>query len=354
MKKILVLFPLLAITMLTMAQAQYFYEWKNGSYIKRSVLEIDSITFAIQETPENPEQTTGYFSMLYSFNGNYDLDNSLSYYEWTETDPLLLPLFQAGDAVWRNGNPGFKLSMSSTPADDYPTTVSNGTGPDGTDCVKLQTKSTGSFGFMVGMPNASGSLFNGVFDVTNALKNFRLATKFGIPFRYLPVKIEADLRMENMGEITAAEGTFMDEPDLFCVLYDNCGGTYVLNGNDVLSSDKIVAIARLEHYYDEADPKKDLPTMSPKHGVTSEWQHFELYLDYNPFDRSKEKPDTLIAEKAAEQIDMEKLANYGYSIAVGAFSSWQGVYFKANIGSTLYLDNIKLTCYSPYASSEGR
>lgn len=343
--------------MLTMAQTQYFYEWKNGSYTKRSVFEIDSITFAIQETPEtpdSPEQDSKYFSMLYTFNGNYDLDKSRSYYEWKETDPHLLPLFQTGDAVWRNANPGFKLSMSSAPADDYPTIASKGTGPDGTDCVRMQTKSTGSFGAMVGIPNASGSLFNGVFDVTNALKNFRLATKFGVPFRYLPVKLEADLRMENMGNVSDTEGMFMDEPDLYCVLYDNCGGTYMLNGNDVLSSDKIVAIARLKHDYDETNPKKDLPTMSPKHGVTSEWKHFELYLDYNPFDRTKEKPDTLIDEKTAERIDMDKLANYGYSIVIGASSSWQGAHFKANIGSTLYLDNLKLTCYDPYASGEER
>lgn len=309
----------------------------------------------IHEAEEEVEIESGSsrFQMKYIFDNNYAFDKSSSYYEWTETDPQLLPLFQTGDAVWRNGNPGYKLSKSSAPAEDYPTIAAKTAGPDGSDCVKLETKSTGSFGAMVGMANAAGSLFNGVFDVTNALKNARLATKFGVPFRYLPVKIEADLRMENMGEISDAEGTFMDEPDLYCVLYDNCGGTYMLNGNDVLSSDKIVAIARLEHYYDEADPKKDLTTMSPKHGVTSEWQHFELYLDYNPFDRTKEKPDTLIDEKAAERIDMDKLANYGYSIVIGASSSWQGAHFRANIGSVLYLDNIELTCYNPYGSGDG-
>jgi hypothetical protein len=51
---------------------------------------------------------------------------------------------------------------------------------------------------------------------------------------------------------------------------------------------------------------------------------------------------------------MDKLANYGYSIVIGASSSWQGAHFKANIGSTLYLDNLKLTCYDPYASGEER
>lgn len=291
----------------------------------------------------------GRFTMLYGFNGNYDLDKSRSYYEWTETDPLLLPLFQTGDAVWRNGNPGFKLSSSSSPADDYPTAASKGTGPDGSDCVRLQTKSTGSFGAMVGMANASGSLFNGVFDVTNALKDALQATKFGVPFRYLPVKLEVDLRAENMGLV---DGQFTDEPDVYCVLYDNCGGTFMLNGADILSSDKIVAIARLDHYYDDNDPKKDKPTTSPKHGVTDEWKHFTLELDYDPFNRNKEKKDTLVDADYERFIDKQKLANYGYSLAIGASSSWQGGSFKAHIGSTLYVDNIKLTCFNPFTVEE--
>lgn len=294
-------------------------------------------------------QTTR-FVMEYTFDGNYDLDKTRSYFEWTETNPEILPLFQTGDAVWRNGNPGYKLSKSSAPAEDYPTVAAKGMGPEGSDCVKLETKSTGSFGAMVNMPIAAGSLFNGVFDVTNALKNARLATKFGVPFRYLPVKLEADLRMEDMNVV---EGTFMDEPDLYCVLYDNEGGTYMLNGNDVLSSDKIVAIARLKHFYDEADPRKDKTTMSPEHGVISEWKHFELYLDYDPFNRNKEKPDTLIDSNPSKHVDLNKLANYGYSVVIGASSSWQGAHFKASEGSKLYLDNIKLTCYNPYEASGG-
>lgn len=292
------------------------------------------------------------FAMNYTFDGNFDLDKSRSYYEWTETDPLLQPLFQTGKPVWQNGNPGYKLSKSAAPADDYPTTVAKGVGPDGSDCIKLETKSTGSFGAMVNMPTAAGSLFNGLFDVSNALKDALLATRFGVPFRYLPVKLEADLRMEGMASVADAGGTFMDEPDLYCVLYDNCGGTYTLNGNDVLSSDKIVAIARLAHHYDEAVPRKDKTTMSPIHGVTGEWKHFELYLDYNPFDRTKEKADTLTDAVMAERIDMGKLSDYGYSIVIGASSSWQGAHFRANVGSKLYLDNIKLTCNNPLGSGE--
>ena len=34
------------------AQSQYFYEWKDGKYIQRSVSEVDSITFSLPESPE--------------------------------------------------------------------------------------------------------------------------------------------------------------------------------------------------------------------------------------------------------------------------------------------------------------
>ena len=35
-----------------MAQSQYFYEWKDGKYVQRSVSEVDSITFSLPESPE--------------------------------------------------------------------------------------------------------------------------------------------------------------------------------------------------------------------------------------------------------------------------------------------------------------
>ena len=34
-----------------MAQGQYFYEWKDGKYVQRSVSEVDSITFNLPDTP---------------------------------------------------------------------------------------------------------------------------------------------------------------------------------------------------------------------------------------------------------------------------------------------------------------
>ena len=52
MKKIFTLIVLLAMTIGAMAQGQYFYEWKDGKYVQRSLAEVDSITFSLPESAE--------------------------------------------------------------------------------------------------------------------------------------------------------------------------------------------------------------------------------------------------------------------------------------------------------------
>ena len=52
MKKIFTLIAFLAVTIGAMAQNQYFYEWKDGKYIQRSLAEVDSITFSLPESAE--------------------------------------------------------------------------------------------------------------------------------------------------------------------------------------------------------------------------------------------------------------------------------------------------------------
>lgn len=52
MKKIFSLIALLVMTIGAMAQGQYFYEWKDGKYVQRSLAEVDSITFSLPESPE--------------------------------------------------------------------------------------------------------------------------------------------------------------------------------------------------------------------------------------------------------------------------------------------------------------
>ena len=52
MKKIFTLIALLAFVLGAMAQGQYFYEWKDGKYVQRSLSEVDSITFSLPESAE--------------------------------------------------------------------------------------------------------------------------------------------------------------------------------------------------------------------------------------------------------------------------------------------------------------
>ncbi len=259
---------------------------------------------------------------------DYALDSSGKYYVWN-ADGNAAAVFT--DGQWKNGNPGFRLSMSSAQPLEYPSVPVAGGGPDGSDCVKLETKDTGAFGRMVNMRIASGSLFNGEFDVGSALSNALAATRFGSPFRYIPrvmqcwVKwVPGDTFQDRYGN--TVEGV-VDEPDFYVVVYRNTdedGNQVMLDGDDVLSSPYIVGMGRLAHHYN-ADGSDQL-SADPIHGLTDQWQEVELEVTYT------------------EEIDEEVLANNGYSMVIDFASSWQGAYFQGAVGSKLYIDDVTLYC----------
>lgn len=255
---------------------------------------------------------------------SYHLDSSGKFYVWDAPDVFT-------DGIWKNGNPGFKISRSSAKPLDYPSTPVVGGGPDGSACLKLETCDTGPFGRMAGMRIASGSMFNGIFDVSNALKDALKATQFGSPFAHKPVQMTVWLRYERGNDYWNKEGQTIagvwDEPDAYAVLYRNedaAGNKVQLDGNDVLSSPYIVALGRLPHHYN-ADGTDQL-SAEPVHGVTGEWQEFTLPVVYR------------------SEIDSDILQERGYSLIIGFASSWQGAHFMGAIGSKLYIDNIQLFC----------
>jgi len=259
---------------------------------------------------------------------NYDLDGTGKYYVW-EAPSVFID--ETGKSTWKNGNPGYKLSMSSAKPMDYPSTPVVGGGPDGSTCLKLETCDTGPFGRMVNMRLASGSMFNGVFDVANALKDPLKATQFGSPFTFKPVMLRVWLRYEPGSVYQDRNGKpvegIIDEPDVYVVLYrnvDESGNKVQPDGNDMLTNPYIIGKGRLPHNLD-ADGS-DLLTGNPIHGITSEWQEFSIPLEYT----SEPDPDILAEE--------------GYGIIISIASSWQGGYFKGAIGSKLYVDNLQLFC----------
>ena len=255
---------------------------------------------------------------------SYHLDASGKYYVWDA--PEVFP-----DATWKNGNPGFKISKSSAKPMDYPSTPAAGAGPDGSDCVKLETCDTGPFGRMANMRLASGSMFNGIFDVGNALTAPLEATLMGSPYTHKPIQVRIWLRYEQGSVFQDRDGKpvegVVDEPDFYIVFYRNEdaeGNKVQLNGGDILTNPNIVGLGRLPHHYNSDG--SDQISNDPIHGVTDEWQEFTIPVVYR------------------SEIDATILENQGYSIAFGSASSWQGGYFAGAIGSKLYMDNLQLFC----------
>ena len=255
---------------------------------------------------------------------SYALDASGKYYVWDAPEVFT-------DGQWKNGNPGFKISKSSAKPLEYPSTpVANG-GPDGSTCIKLETCDTGPFGKMVNMRIASGSLFNGIFDVGNALTDALKATQFGTPYLHKPVMLRAWLSYEPGSVFQDRDGNtvegVIDEPDVYVVFYRNEdaeGNKVQLDGNDVLSSPYIVGLGRLPHNYN-ADGTDQL-SANPIHGLTNQWQAVTIPVEYRA------------------ELDANILQNKGYSLIIGFASSWGGAHFKGAIGSKFLIDNVQLFC----------
>lgn len=251
-------------------------------------------------------------TLCYDFE-KYALNDKGQYYVWTDVNE------DGSDANnWATGNPGFAISRSSAKPEEYPTTPE----PNGYDgaAVKLTTQDTGPFGKLKNMRLAAGNLFIGRFDATSAIMagGAMKATMFGL-------KYESDKKpVKFSGYYKYAPGTTFQDKDgntvagrtdagtIYSVLYKNTndnGEAVVLHGDDVLTNSQIVAIARI------AEVQK-----------TDEWTYFELDFEYS------------------KDIDQALLDNYGYNLAVVCSSSNEGANFEGAMGSTLYVDKLRIVC----------
>ncbi len=217
---------------------------------------------------------------------------------------------------WASGNLGFRLSMSSATASQFPTAVLE-QGYDGNGVI-LTTRDTGALGLSSGKPIAAGNLFLGKFNVAMALINNAMkATEFGIPFDQKPVRLSGYYQYSPGAKFV--DKTFTEVPnridagDIYSVLFinhDNSGKPLVLYGDNVLSSDQIVAVARV----------KDIKE------TNGQWIHFDIPFEYK------------------KDIDLDLLANRGYSLTIVFSSSIEGATFEGAVGSTLKVDKVRLTC----------
>lgn len=225
---------------------------------------------------------------------------------------------------WASGNPGFNLTGMARSPLDYITIQAQGYMGKG---VKLETKSTGSFGAGVSMPIAAGNLFIGSFEVGNALKDAMKATKFGFPFYKHPTRLSGYYKFKPGTDYTSftlgtdgkknffidASMNGKDKGDIYAVLYEADNVEDFLDGYNSLNSPKIVSLARIK----SEDVK-----------ATSEWTSFDL-----PFVLQNSKT-----------INDDMLAAGKYKLAIVFSSSVEGAAFKGSVGSTLWIDEVTIHC----------
>ena len=221
-------------------------------------------------------------------------------------------------SIWDSGNAGYAMTGMAQGFEDYPTVFTAG-GVRGL-CAKLETKNTGEFGRAASMPIAAGNLFIGEFRTLQAMLAPRKATRFGLQIaKGEPAtlsgyyKYTAGATVIDRAQNVLAEKH--DTCDIYAVLYEvEPGNVVALNGDDILSSGRIVSLARID------DP-----------GEPQEWQYFE-----EPFRPMNGK-----------RFDPERFRRNGYAFTIVMTSSRQGAHFEGAIGSVLYVDELKVTWAQP-------
>lgn len=236
----------------------------------------------------------------------FDVD--VSYYSWFEMDDN-----GTRQDIWSTGNPGFGMGNSNANEMDYPS-IPEENGYEG-KCVKLVTRNAGPFGKPMNKPIAAGNLFLGKFDVGEVMTNALATTKMGIraPFTEEPIKVTGFYKYKPGAEYINEKSEIVpgkvDEGHIYSVIYrnkDENGNPVMLDGSDVLSSKYVVK-------------KAEMSKLPP----ADEWTPFEMFFE-------------------GEELDEQLLDSRGYNFALVFSSSKDGAKFLGAIGSTLYIDKVRV------------
>ena len=239
---------------------------------------------------------------------DFELSSNGKYYVWYN-----MAKEGTKENIWASGNEGFMIAKPNAVATDYPT-VPDENGMDGY-CIRLTTRSTGSWGKTFKKPIAAGNFFLGTFDSKFALTNTLKTTNMGIAYTKEPVKVTGYYKYAPGETFTDKDfkevASRTDEPAIYAVLYlnhDEQGNEVMLHGDDVRTSPYIVREAEVKQLH-----------------ATSQWQPFEMTFE------------------GSKPIDATLLANRGYNLALVFSSSKTGDTFEGSVGSTLYIDKVKIT-----------
>lgn len=291
------------------------HDFSNGQTVQYTVTSQDGQW----KRTYNVKFSSNYNVTHYSFENYHtailnDNFTDFPYYEWTETG-------YDNESYWASGNGAYTFNMriaagkTSLTPEECPTYVINN-GVSG-HAVELKTLYTSALGAMVKMPIAAGNLYVGKFgDISMSQSAALKATMFGRPFNRKPLRLSGWYKYKPGEKYTddsykEVEGA-TDTGDIYAVMYrneDSQGNAVMLYGDDVLTNENIVAIARI-------DETK----------VTSEWTYFEADFVYS------------------KELDTTLLENKGYNLTIVATSSKDGAFFKGAVGSTLDIDEFEITC----------
>ncbi len=284
-----------------------YYDFSNESHSRTFTVTSEDeewhSTYTVKITKAEMPDSFHFEELLPSGNTEYDI-----FYEFNPgTSTTVSRVLQ-----WSSGNPGFKLTSMADNRTGYPTQqVTDGYRGKG---LKLTTCDTGSFGAIAKMYIAAGNLFIGSFDVISAVGDALGATKFGIQYYKRPVALKGYYKFK-AGEIYTVEGReqegIKDRFDIYAILYEADDNSFMLDGHNGLTSEKLVSVARIS----EEDAKE-----------TDTWTEFNL-----PFEAVNDK-----------SIDATKLQSGKYKLGIVFSSSVDGGDFKGAVGSTLYIDEVEL------------
>lgn len=112
-----------------------------------------------------------------------------------------------------------------------------------------------------------------------------------------------------------------DKGDIYAILYEAENVEFFLDGYNSLSSSTIISLARIS-------PDKMVKT--------SDWTFFDL--EFIPQNNKTINDDDLAAGK--------------YKLAVVFSSSIEGAAFKGSVGSTLWIDEVKIHCEEDEENNE--
>ena len=238
---------------------------------------------------------------------NYRLNSKNKYYVWSDEEHGVMT------DIWASGNGGFNVSNSNAAPLEYPT-IPLEKGFEG-NAVRLVTRKTGALAQTLNKRIAAGNLFIGEFITGIAMSKPLRATRFGLQlvggrplyfegyYTYTPGDLYTDENQVPHPEVR-------DTCSIYSVLYEVEPDNVVpLYGDDVLTSPRIVAVARL------ADP-----------GEPTEWTHFRLPFVMRP----------------GKTFSEERLRRDGYAIAIVASASQDGDYFRGAVGSELCIDELRI------------